>query len=54
MPQVREALDRLLAEIMPGREENVPQRLKPDAFCDPYGTAEAVPLQTSEFFRKLF
>jgi hypothetical protein len=31
----------------------VPQWLKPNQFCRAYGTAEAVPLQRIEFFRKL-
>jgi len=30
-----------------------PQRLKPSLISVTYGTAEAVPFQSSEFFRKL-
>jgi hypothetical protein len=33
--------------------KTIPQWLKPDSFRDLYGTAKAVPLQDSEFFRKV-
>ena len=42
-----------LAEKRPGGDKSIPQRLKPDKFRIRYGTAEAVPLQNAEFFRKL-
>jgi len=32
--------------------EIIPQGLKPLSFCDLHGTAEAVPLQSIEVFRK--
>ena len=33
--------------------KNIPQGLKPSLFCAICGTAEAVPYQSCEFFRKL-
>jgi hypothetical protein len=31
----------------------IPQRLKPDSFCDPYGTSKLAPFQSVEFLTKL-
>ncbi len=40
-------------KVMDGGK-GIPQRLKPGIFGEPNGTAEAVPLQSGEFFRKLW
>jgi hypothetical protein len=42
-----------LAEKVTKDDKTIPQGLKPESFCSSYGTAEAVPLQNSAFFRKL-
>jgi hypothetical protein len=42
-----------LTEKVTGDEKTIPQGLKPESSCSSYGTAEAVPLQSSAFFRKL-
>jgi hypothetical protein len=34
-------------------KKTIPRRLKPARILLPYGTAEAVPFQSSEFFRSL-
>jgi hypothetical protein len=43
-----------LAEKVAKDGKTIPQGLKPESFCSSYGTAEAVPLQNSAFFRKLW
>jgi hypothetical protein len=41
------------AEKVAERKKTIPQRLKPHSICGIYGTAEAVPFQSHEFFRSL-